>query len=110
MSLISSVYLEYAIGLLLYAAVAALLEYFLAKLESPWPGRALMLLTLAVSLIFTVITLFYIQAPLGRLLFTLPSMLLALNLPTFAAYLVYWRARRRREEKKDVDKMNIQDL
>lgn len=110
MTTMGSVFLEYFIALAMYTAAASLIEYFLARLESPWPGRVLMFLTLAVSVIFTVIVLYYTQATLGGLFLILVGMLLALNIPTLAAFLVYRRVRKRLDEKKDVDKMNIQDL
>ncbi len=110
MTPVGSVFLEYIIALVLYAAGVSLIEYFLARLESPWPGRVLMFLTLTVSVIFAVIALYYAQATLGGLFLILVGTLLALNIPTLAAFLVYRRGRRRLDEKKDVDKMNIQDL
>ena len=60
-----------------------LLEHFLAKLESPWPGRVLPILSAVHSICWTLVVLFNLAGPASPALFLIPlAMLVVFNLPT----------------------------
>lgn len=103
------------LGLFLYlivpTCVLGLVEYFLARLESPWPGRILPILSAACSLCVSLLLLFNLTAgrPFPVVLLPLASLVL-LNIPTAVFLIVYRCTRKKCVVKKDLDKMNIQDL
>lgn len=97
--------------LILPTGVLALAEYFLARLESPWPGRILPILSAAGSVCTALLVLLNLSArqPFPALLIPL-ALLVILNIPT-AVFLVVCRITRRKYvQKRNLDKMNIQDL
>ncbi len=97
--------------LILPTGLLAVLEYFLAKLESPWPGRVLPILSFLSSLCAPAVLLFNMAAPAGLPVILIPLLALAvLNLPTLVFCVVYRSTRRKCVEQKGVDRMNIQDL
>ena len=53
-------------------ALLAILEYFLAKLESPWPGRALPILSAVHALCWTLVLLLNMAEMLPPSLYFLP--------------------------------------
>lgn len=101
--------------LLLYLALPTALfcvvEYFLAKTESPWPGRALPILSAFISVCVTlVVVLNLVNTAPWVALAGAAAGLVILNIPTALYLLVYRNTRRKFIEKKAMDKMNIQDL
>ena len=92
-------------------ALLAILEYFLAKLESPWPGRALPILSVVNSLCWALVVLFNLVGPASPVLFLIPlAVLVIFNLPTLIFLLVYRNTRRRFTERRAMDRKDIQDL
>ena len=92
-------------------ALLAILEYFLAKLESPWPGRALPILSVVNSLCWALVVLFNLVGPASPVLFLIPlAVLVIFNLPTLIFLLVYKNTRRRFTERRAMDRKDIQDL
>lgn len=88
-----------------------LLEYFLSKLESPWPGRALPILSAVHSICWTLVVLFNLAGPASPALFLIPlAMLVVFNIPTLLFLLVYRNTRRRFTERRAMDRKDIQDL
>ena len=92
-------------------ALLAILEYFLAKLESPWPGRALPILSVVNSLCWALVVLFNLVGPASPVLFLIPlAVLVIFNIPTLIFLLVYRNTRRRFTERRAMDRKDIQDL
>ena len=91
--------------------VLGLVEYFLARLESPWPGRILPILSAAGSVCTSLLLLLNLVggAPFPTLLIPLVSLVI-LNIPTAVFLVVCHYTRRKYVQKKNLDKMNIQDL
>ena len=92
-------------------ALFGILEYFLARTESPWPGRVLPILSALCSVGGGLLLLFNLASQnLPDVFLSLAGSLLILNIPTLVFLLIYRTARKRFIEKKDLEKMNIQDL
>ncbi len=92
-------------------ALFGILEYFLSRTESPWPGRVLPILSALCSVGGGLLLLFNLASQnLPDAFLSLAGSLLILNIPTLVFLLIYRTARKRFIEKKDLDKMNIQDL
>ena len=92
-------------------ALLAILEYFLAKLESPWPGRALPILSVVNSLCWALVVLLNLVGPASPVLFLIPlAVLVIFNIPTLIFLLVYRNTRRRFTERRAMDRKDIQDL
>ena len=88
-----------------------LLEYFLSKLESPWPGRVLPILSVVHALCWTLVVLFNLAGPASPALFLIPlAMLVVFNIPTLLFLLIYRNTRRRFTERRAMDRKDIQDL
>ncbi|HIY08204.1 MAG TPA: hypothetical protein H9680_02595 [Firmicutes bacterium] len=85
-----------------------LLEIFLARRESPWPGLVLPGITFLWSLV-----LVFQVAVVGTLWETIGALLAAFltgNLSTLVLLLIYYLCRRRNRRKRQLERMNIQDL
>lgn len=92
-------------------ALLSVLEYFLARLESPWPGRALPILSVVNSLCWTLVVLLNLVGPASPVLFLIPlAVLVIFNIPTLIFLLVYKNTRRRFTERRAMDRKDIQDL
>lgn len=92
-------------------ALLAILEYFLAKLESPWPGRVLPILSVIHALGWTLILLLNMSTMLHPSLYFLPlAVLVIFNMPTLIFLLVYKTTRRRFTERRTMDRKDIEDL
>ena len=92
-------------------ALVGILEYFLSRTESPWPGRVLPILSALCSVGGGLLLLFNLASQnLPAAFLSLAGSLLILNIPTLVFLLIYRTTRKRFIEKKDLDKMNIQDL
>lgn len=102
------------LGLLYLALPTALfcvVEYFLSKTESPWPGRALPIASAIFSVCVTmVVALNLVHAELWAVLVGVAAGLVIFNIPTALYLLIYRNTRRKYIEKKNMEKMNIQDL
>ena len=92
-------------------ALLSVLEYFLAKLENPWPGRVLPILSVVNSLCWTLVVLLNLVGPASPVLFLIPlAVLVIFNIPTLIFLLVYKNTRRRFTERRAMDRKDIQDL
>jgi peptidoglycan/LPS O-acetylase OafA/YrhL len=84
-----------------------LLQIFLSKRESKWPGLILPGLTFLWSLMPAL----YVVSPDGSFPWgTILPVLLMGNIPTLVLLAIYWAAREKRRTKKQVDKTRIDDL
>lgn len=97
--------------LALPTALLSILEYLLARLESPWPGRVLPILSVVNSLGWTLVLLLNMSTMLHPSLYFLPvAVLVFFNIPTLVFLLVYKTTRRRFTERRAMDRKDIQDL
>lgn len=94
--------------LLAVLAGCVLLQIFLAKRESRWPGLILPLLTFLLSLLgpLSIRDTGSVSQNILLILVTL----LAGNIPTLILLAVYWAAREKRRTKDQIEKMKIDDL
>lgn len=100
------------LGLGVPTAVLAVVEYFLARVESPWPGRILPILSGAYSLLMALMVLLNLAAPAssGVVLLATLAVLVLLNIPTAVFLVVYRTTRRHFVEKRNMNHRDIQDL
>ncbi|WP_297720359.1 hypothetical protein [Intestinimonas sp.] len=92
-------------------ALLSILQYFLSRLESPWPGRVLPILSVVSSLCWTLVVLFNIVGPASPVLFLIPlAMLVVFNIPTLIFLLVYKNTRKKFTERRAMDRKDLQDL
>ena len=100
--------------LALPTCVLALVEYFLAKLESPWPGRILPILSVFYSVCLALIIALNVvpasEMGIPAALLVALVFLLVFNLPTAVFLIVYRNTRKKYVDRKNMDRMNIQDL
>lgn len=97
--------------LALPTALLSVLEYFLAKLESPWPGRVLPILSVVNSLCWALVVLLNLVGPSSPVLFLIPlAVLVIFNIPTLIFLLVYRNTRRKFTERRVMARKDIQDL
>ncbi len=93
--------------LLVFAVGGVLLQIFLSRRESKWPGLVLPLLTFLYALLMACSAVAYNGGfPWGAVL---ASLTLG-NIPTVVLLAIYCSCREKRKRRDDVEKMNIQDL
>ena len=84
-----------------------LLQIFLSKRKSKWPGLVLPLLTFLYSLLMVLGVAAYDGTfAWGPIL----AALITGNIPTLVLLAIYWAAREKLRVKDQIDKMNIDDL
>lgn len=89
----------------------AVLEYFLARMESPWPGRVLPILSAVHALGWTLVLLLNMSTMLHPSLYFLPlAVLVIFNIPTLIFFLIYRNTRKKFTERRAMDRKDIQDL
>jgi len=91
-------------------AAGVWLQFILSKKESKWPGLILPGISFAMSLLALFGAAVYEGGTWKDELFMALSILLPLNIPTFILLAVYAACRSGNRRKKDLEKMNIQDL
>lgn len=93
-------------------ALLCLLEYFLARMENPWPGRVLPILSVVHSLGWALMWLVNLSssAAAGLLLLTPLIPLVVFNIPTLIFLLIYRNTRKKFTERRAMDRKDIQDL
>lgn len=85
-----------------------LLQIFLSKRESKWPGLVLPLLTFLLALL-QVLNIMDTGSVSQNVLLVLTTLLIG-NIPTLILLAIYWAVREKRRVKAQMDKMNIDDL
>lgn len=94
--------------LLVFIVGGVLLQIWLSKRESRWPGLILPLLTLLSSLLLPLNVADTGSASRNILLVLVT--LLAGNIPTLVGLAIYWAARERFRVRKQMEKMGKQDI
>lgn len=105
--------MKIAINLIFTLALLAgivLLQIYLSRRESKWPGLVLPILAFFFGLLFPL----NMTAPAGgvdaALIVQILVVWLAGNIPTIIFLAIYFGCREKNRRKKQLDKMNIQDL
>lgn len=96
------------IVLLVFGVGGILLQIFLSRRESRWPGLVLPLLTFLQSFL-SVLSVADTGSVSQNILLVLTALLVG-NIPTLVLLAIYWAARERIRVKAQMDKMHIDDL
>lgn len=95
---------------LLFIAGIIVLQIFLSKRESKWPGLVLPIITFLFGLLYPL----SMAAPAGGVtasfIFQMILVWLLGNIPTIILLAIYFGCRGKQRRNKQLDKMNIQDL
>lgn len=94
--------------LLVVVVGGILLQIFLSKRESRWPGLVLP----AISFLWSLLYLFNMMdtgSVVQNILTALLTVLLS-NIPTLVLLVIYWTVREKYRKRSELDKMNIDDL
>lgn len=96
------------ITLLLILAGVCVLQIFLSRRQSRWPGLILPALTFAYSLLMMLSIA--VMGSAGQIVMAVLSVLLLCNIPTAVLLIIYALCRGGERTRKELDKMNSQDL
>lgn len=108
MEIASKTIIFIAVVLLIFGVGGILLQIFLSKKESKWPGLILPIISFAISLIAILNV-----ADIGdksSVIATLLSIFLLYNIPTVVLLVIYTACRGKRKRQHDLEKMSVQDL
>jgi len=87
-----------------------ILQIFLSKRENKWLGLILPI----ISVLFSIMTLITVpimgDLPVGERIVQSIRLLFVSNIPTIILLVIYFACREKFKKKKEIDKMNIQDL
>lgn len=108
MAVASKMILVLLIVMLVFAVGGVLLQIFLSRRESRWPGLILPLLTLLSSLLLPLNVMDTGSASQNILLMLVT--LLAGNIPTLILLAIYWAAREKHRVRDQMEKMGKQDI
>ena len=108
MSILSRGMIAFLVFVLVILVGGILLQIFLSKRESRWPGLVLPLLTFLWSLLGPLNVMD--TGSVSRNVLLVLVTLLAGNIPTLILLAIYWAVREKRNVKNQLDKMNINDL
>ena len=95
------------IVVLVFLVLVILLQIFLSKKESRWPGLVLPIISFLFSFIYP---LNMAIPPVGGFFIALIGGWLIANIPTYVLLAIYFACRGKYRKRKQLDKMNIQDL
>ena len=93
--------------LLVFAVGGVLLQIFLSRRESKWPGLVLPLLTFLYALLMACSAVAYSEKIIWGPILT--SLILG-NIPTVILLAIYAACREKRRKRGELDKMQIKDL
>lgn len=96
------------IVLLVFVVGGVLLQIFLSKRESRWPGLVLPLLTFLSSLLLPLNVMD--TGSVSRNILAVAVTLLAGNIPTLVLLAIYWAAREKLRVRDQMEKMGKQDI
>ena len=108
MSILSRGMIAFLVFVLVILVGGILLQIFLSKRESRWPGLVLPLLTFLWSLLGPLNVMD--TGSVSRNVLLVLVTLLAGNIPTLVLLAIYWAARDKRRVKDQIDKMKIDEL
>lgn len=100
------------VNVVIPVALLGILQYFLCRMESPWPGRVLPILSGVIGAGVFLLLLFnmvnFVRMDMVWWMLLLAAVVL--SLPAALYIIIYRSTRRSRIVKRDMDKMSIQDL
>lgn len=96
------------IVLLVLMVGGILLQIFLSKRESKWPGLVLPVISFLWSLLY-LFNLMDTGSVVRNILMAILTILLT-NIPTLVLLAIYWAVREKRRKRSEIEKMNIDDL
>ena len=108
MSILSRGMIAFLVFVLVILVGGILLQIFLSKRESRWPGLVLPLLAFLQSLLLP-LNLLDSGSVSQNILMVLVT-LLAGNIPTLVLLAIYWAVREKRRVRDQIDKMKIDEL
>lgn len=108
MAILSRTMIAFLVFVLVFLVGGILLQIFLSKRESRWPGLVLPLLTFLWSLLGPLNVMD--TGSVSRNVLLVLVTLLAGNIPTLVLLAIYWAAREKRRVKDQIDKMKIDEL
>lgn len=95
------------IALAFFAGIV-FLQIFLSKRESKWPGLILPIISFIVALLFPLLN--YMPSKDANYVVDMIVIFLLANIPTVILLGIYLGCRGKQQRKKQLEKMNIQDL
>ena len=108
MAILSKGMIAFLVFSLVVLVGGILLQIFLSKRESRWPGLVLPLLTFLWSLLGPLNVMD--TGSVSRNVLLVLVTLLAGNIPTLILLAIYWAVREKRRVKAQIDKMKIDEL
>ena len=108
MAILSRTMIAFLVFVLVVLVGGILLQIFLSKRESRWPGLVLPLLTFLWSLLGPLNVMD--TGSVSQNVLTVLVTLLAGNIPTLILLAIYWAVREKRRVKDQIDKMKIDEL
>ena len=108
MAVMETVILGVFTGGLLLLVGGVLLQIFLSRRESRWPGLGLPLLTVLQSLLLVLNIID--TGSVSQNVLTVLVTLLTGNIPTLVLLAIYWAVREKRRVRDQIDKMKIDEL
>ena len=96
------------IALLVLLVGTVLLQIFLSKRESKWPGLVLPAITLIYSIVMVLNMAYFVS--IARPLLAALGVFLSCNIPTLLLLGIYSACRSGRRKKSEMEKMSINDL
>ena len=94
--------------LLVFVVGGVLLQIYLSRRESRWPGLVLSSITFLFSLVAILNVVRMGSA--AEVIATLLMVVITFNIPTLILLAIYFACRSGRKKKSEIDKMNIDDL
>ena len=99
-----------ALIVLLFIAGIILLQIFLSKRESKWPGLVLPIIAFLFGLLYPLNMVAPSEGVTAGFIFQMILIWLLGNIPTIVLGAIYFGCRGKQRRNKQLDKMNIQDL
>lgn len=93
-----------------FLSVRFFLQIFLSKRESKWPGLVLPIITFLISLLYPLGMIAPSEGITAAFVVYMILVWLLANIPTIILLAIYASCRGKQKRKKQLDKMNIQDL
>ena len=95
---------------LLFIAGVIVLQVFLSKKESKWPGLVLPIIAFLFGLLYPLNMIAPSEGVNAGFIFQMILVWLLGNIPTIVLLTIYFACRSKQRRNKQLDKMNIQDL
>lgn len=94
--------------LLLFLAGVVLLQVFLSKRESRWPGLVLPLISFLYALVLVLNADYFVS--MAHAVLTTVLVFVIGNLPTAVLLAIYFACREKRKKRDELERMRIEDL